>query len=172
MTTGITKFEIIKDVPNRKMTIRKDFNATPEQVWTAWTESEYLDQWWAPQPWKAETKSMDFREGGQWLYAMVGPDDTRHWARVDFLAIDPGKSFTAMDMFSDENGNPAPGMPQMKWRNTFNATPEGTQVIVEINFDKEADLKTIVEMGFESGFTAGLSQLERLLSTKFNTVLQ
>ena len=80
--------EIVKDVTNKKITVTRSFDATQEQVWQAWTEQEYLDQWWAPNPWKAETKSIEFKEGGRWLYAMVGPDNSRHWARVDFLKID------------------------------------------------------------------------------------
>ena len=56
-----------KDVANNKMTVVRQFDAPVEQVWRAWTESELLDQWWAPLPWKAKTKKMDFREGGSWL---------------------------------------------------------------------------------------------------------
>ena len=78
-----SKMQIEKDLDNKKMTITRSFDAPVSDVWRAWTESELLDQWWAPKPWKAETKSMDFRVGGYWLYAMVGPDNTKHWAKAD-----------------------------------------------------------------------------------------
>ena len=35
---------------------------------------------------------MDFREGGAWLYSMVGPDDARHWCRVDYKTINKLKA--------------------------------------------------------------------------------
>ena len=52
--------EIIKDLPNKKITITRNFDSQPEHVWRAWTESELLDQWWAPKPWRTETKTLDF----------------------------------------------------------------------------------------------------------------
>ena len=165
MTTQ-QKIQIQKDLPNKKITVIRQFDASPEEVWKAWTESELLDQWWAPKPWKAETKSMDFSEGGQWLYAMVGPDGERHWAIVNYMTIEPITSFTAQDSFSDENGNKSDELPSMHWKNSFRATPTGTEVLVEITFDSIADLEKIVEMGFEEGFTAGLSNLEELFSVE------
>jgi uncharacterized protein YndB with AHSA1/START domain len=157
------QLQISKDLPNKKITITRHFDAAPEQVWRAWTESDLLDQWWAPKPWRAETKTMDFKEGGYWLYAMVGPDDSKMWARVDFKSINPNKSFEAADCFCDENGNANDAFPTMHWKNEFHASGGGTKVVVEITFNKEADLEKIIEMGFEAGFTAALSNLDELL---------
>ena len=67
-----------KDLPNKKMFVTREFAGTLEDVWEAWTDSNILDQWWAPKPWKAKTKTMDFREGGFWLYSMIGPDGSEH----------------------------------------------------------------------------------------------
>src|SRR5262245_15792478 len=91
-----------KDMANNKMNVTREFAAPVPQVWKAWTEPDLLDQWWAPKPWKAETKKMDFREGGNWLYSMVGPDGTRHWARVDYKKIIVQKFFSGKDAFADE----------------------------------------------------------------------
>src|SRR5687767_119217 len=92
---------ITKNIGERKMTIVREFNAPLEDVWNAWTDSSILDLWWAPKPWKAVTKKMDFREGGFWLYCMEGPDGTQTWAREDYETIVPHKRFTAYDSFCD-----------------------------------------------------------------------
>src|SRR4051812_18737056 len=97
-----TKFD--KDLANKKITVTKSLNAPAQTVWEAWTTKEILDQWWAPKPWKAETKSLDFKEGGSWLYAMVGPENERHYARVDYKKIENGKSFEQQDSFTNEEG--------------------------------------------------------------------
>ncbi|TKK69377.1 SRPBCC domain-containing protein [Ilyomonas limi] len=157
------QLQISKDLPNKKITIIRHFDAAPEQVWRAWTESDLLDQWWAPKPWRAETKTMDFREGGYWHYAMVGPDDTKHWSKVDFIKINPGSSFEALDFFCDENGNPSPDFQKSNWKNEFKASNGGTDVVVEITFATEADMQQLMAMGFEGGFTMGLNNLEELL---------
>ncbi len=62
---------ISKDAANKKLIVVREFDAPLEQVWKAWTDSNILDKWWAPKPWKAKTKSMDFREGGTWLYSLM-----------------------------------------------------------------------------------------------------
>jgi PhnB protein len=159
--------QIAKDLPNKKITVTRKFDALPELVWRAWTESELLDQWWAPQPWKAETKKMDFRDGGHWLYAMVGPDGSKHWSKVEYHNIHLHKSFQATDCFCDENGVKNPQMPGMNWKNKFHAAGTGTEVVVEILFTTESDIKKIIEMGFEEGFTSALASLEHYLSEGF-----
>ena len=159
--------KINKDLSNKKITVVRTFEAEPEQVWRAWTESELLDQWWAPKPWKAETKTMDFREGGSWLYAMVGPDGSKHWSKVNYNKIDFQKSFTTTDCFCDEKGNKLDKMPSMNWKNEFHRIPAGTEVTVEIYFSKESDFKKIIEMGFEGGFTAALTNLDQYLEAQF-----
>lgn len=154
---------IEQDLANKKLVVTRRFNAPVEQVWKAWTESELLDQWWAPKPWKARTKHMDFREGGFWLYAMHGPDGTSIWSRADYQKIVPQQSFTAQDSFCDEEGTPTQDFPSMHWVNEFSQTSEGTKVKVTISFDSEADLEKILEMGFKEGFTAAHNNLDELL---------
>ncbi|MBL7949115.1 MAG: SRPBCC domain-containing protein, partial [Bacteroidia bacterium] len=58
---------IVKDLANRKLIIHRTFLGPIDLVWRAWTEKDLLEQWWAPKPFKAVTKSYDFREGGHWL---------------------------------------------------------------------------------------------------------
>jgi len=154
----------ITEVPGgKKLIVTRAFNAPLRQVWDAWTKSNLLDQWWAPKPWKAETKSMDFREGGTWIYAMVGPEGEKHWARADYETIEPLKGYTVTDAFCDEHGNINQDLPQMHWKCDFHETPAGTNVVIEITFNNEADLEKIIEMGFKEGFTSGLANLDELL---------
>lgn len=164
-TTQALQFD--KDLHQKKLTVIRFFDAAVSQVWDAWTKSELLDQWWAPEPWKAETSHMDFSVGGYWLYSMVGPDQTRHWARVDYTAIDPVKSFEAVDSFCDENGRVTEDLPGMEWKNVFKSTGNGTTVTVEIFFKSVADLEKIIAMGFREGFTSALNNLDRYISTHF-----
>ncbi|MDB5010276.1 MAG: hypothetical protein JWQ06_1065 [Mucilaginibacter sp.] len=154
---------ISKDLENKSLQITREFNAPIGQVWKAWTESSLLDQWWAPKPWHTETKTMDFKEGGLWLYCMVGPNSERQWCRVDFEAITPQHAFTAVDNFCDEQGNSDKSFPNMRWLTEFKETATGSKVDVTITFDKEEDIAKIIEMGFETGFTMALSNLDELL---------
>ena len=154
-----------KDPDTKTLTVVRAFDAPMEQVWKAWTTSEILDHWWAPKPYRAETKSMDFREGGRWLYCMVGPEGDRTWCRVDFKTIEPQKSISTAVMFCDEAGNENPEFPKMYWKKEFSRTGSGTTVTIEITFPRTADMEKILAMGFEPGFTAGLNNLDDYLES-------
>ena len=158
-----TEAQVKKDLANNKITVKRQFDAPPQQVWDAWTKSEILDQWWAPKPWRAETKKLDFKVGGQWIYAMVGPKNEKHWARVDYTKIDSPRSFDGTDAFADENGVKSQNMPETKWHVEFNKAGSGTEVVVDLTATKRDDLEKLLEMGFEEGFKSGLDNLDEYL---------
>jgi uncharacterized protein YndB with AHSA1/START domain len=156
-------FDFTVNKENKTIAIKREFDADTQLVWSAWTTAELLDQWWGPRPWRAETKKMDFREGGHWLYAMVGPEGERHWARADYIAIVHEQSFTAKDGFCDEDGEMNSELPQNLWENRFSPQQAKTLVSVLLTFDTLDDLEKTIEMGFKEGFTMGLNQLDELL---------
>jgi len=163
----MTKQEAVfsKDLGNKRITVVRAFDAPLEQVWKAWTTSEILDLWWAPKPYNAETKTMDFREGGRWLYCMVGPEGDRTWCRVDYITVEPYKSITSAVMFCDEDGHENLDFPRMNWEKEFSQTDSGTTVTIDITFPKTADMEMILKMGFQEGFTAGLGNLDDYLGS-------
>ncbi|MGG5209081.1 SRPBCC family protein [Chryseobacterium sp. MIQD13] len=152
-----------KDFDSSSVYVMKIYDADVSKVWDYFTKSELLDQWWAPQPWKCETKRQDFKEGGTWLYSMVGPEGERHYAQVKYGEITEHRSFDGVDAFCDENGNINEDFAQSKWLLGFTGVDEGTKVTVNIHFPTPEAMKQLLEMGFEEGFKMGLSQLEGIL---------
>ncbi|VFB03970.1 Uncharacterised protein [Chryseobacterium taihuense] len=53
--------------------------------------------------------------------------------------------------------------PIAKWLFGFTGVEEGTKVTVNIHFDSEEEMRSILDMGFEEGFKKGLLQLEEVL---------
>lgn len=160
--------DFVVDKSNNTIRVEREFDAPVDLVWSAWTESEILDQWWAPKPYQCKTKSMNFSEGGYWLYKMVGPKGDEHWCRVDFESIAPQKSYSARDAFCDSEGKINDVHPGSHWHNTFSAAAgDMTLVSIKISFKSLTDLEKIVEMGFKEGFTAGMENLDHYLSTRF-----
>ncbi|MGZ3880780.1 MAG: SRPBCC family protein [Flavisolibacter sp.] len=153
-----------KDEANKKLFAEREFDAPVKDVWRAWTEPALLDQWWAPRPWKAVTVSMNFKDGGTWLYYMQGPDGTRHYCRADYSSIVANKSYHGLDSFCDEKGNVNTELPAMSWKVDFNETSSGTKIRVEITFDSLDSLQKIVDMGFKEGFAMAHNNLDELLS--------
>lgn len=150
---------------NRRVRVTREFAAPLSKVWAAWTQSELLDQWWAPKPWKAITKTMDFKEGGHWLYVMAGPEGEEHWCREDYASVLPMKSFKAIDAFCDPEGKIAYEFPTSTWFCEFSESGNKTTVKIEMECETVSDLEKYIEMGFQEGFTMALGNLDELLSS-------
>lgn len=147
--------------------VQREFAANLNFVWDAWTKPELLDQWWAPKPYQTVTKSMDFREGGYWLYSMQGPDTFCHWCRADYEHIDPHVAFSGLDAFCDEDGNINTDFPRAHWTNRFTEKDEVTTVSIVIAYQSLSDLERIVEMGFREGFAMAMENLDQYIQAQF-----
>ena len=161
--TNQLAFDFVVNKEKGTITVKREFAAELPIVWDAYTKSEILDQWWAPKPWKARTKTMDFTEGGSWHYAMVGPNGEEHWAVVNYKTIENQKKFLGVDAFTDADGNVNKDLPQAQWE--INFTPKGSVTLVEslITYDDPAQLETILNMGMKEGLTIAMEGLDQLL---------
>jgi uncharacterized protein YndB with AHSA1/START domain len=159
-------FEFESDLAAKTIRIVREFNAPVEKVWRAFTDPDVLEKWFAPKPWKVETKIMDFSIGGVWLYAMVSPEGQKHWTQYEFTAIENGISYSTTGMFSDEDGNTGVGSPKTYREVTFSAIGnDRSKVDTLITFTDEATIKMFVEGGgFKTGTAATMNQLDEWLA--------
>lgn len=165
------KFDFTVNKKNNTVNVKREFAADLGLVWEAWTKPEILDQWWAPKPYKTRTKSMDFREGGMWLYEMFNTEDEKHhechWCKNDYHKIEHQKNFSGLDAFCDENGTVNTDMPRTLWTNTFTENAGTTTVNIVAKYESLTDLEKIIEMGFKEGFTMALENLDQYIETQF-----
>jgi uncharacterized protein YndB with AHSA1/START domain len=160
----MSQITITQDRENKTVTVKRSFAAPRSKVWQAWTDVSLLEKWWAPKPWKAVTKTYEFKPNGQWLYYMAGPDGEQFWSVVKFQEINAEHYFTAIDGFCDENGEINHSMPSdTHWKNEFFEEDGMTHLVVTLTFASEETMQKMIEMQFEGGFSIGLSQLEELL---------
>lgn len=152
-----------EDFDSNSVYVMKIYKSEVSKVWDYFTQSALLDLWWAPKPWKCETKEQDFKKDGTWLYSMVGPQGERHYSLLKYGEITEHRSFDGIDAFCDENGKINEDFPQAKWLLGFTGVEEGTKVTVNIHLQSQEALKQLLEMGFEEGFKTGLNQLEDIL---------
>ncbi|MCL6493623.1 MAG: SRPBCC domain-containing protein [Ignavibacterium sp.] len=156
--------QIKTDFENFTFQAKREFDAPVSLVWRTYTEKEFLDQWWAPKPWKTETKNMDFRPEGKWIYDMVGPNNERHRAIQIFKEIVFEKYFSGIDAFTDELGNINETMPVATWKNTFLPTDNGTLVIVDAVYPNKEALEFVIKMGMDKGVSMAHDNLSELLN--------
>ncbi len=92
MSIGLL-FDFTVDKTNNTVFIIREFSAELALVWDAFTKQEILDQWGAPEPWKAKTNHMNFEVGGRRLYSMTSPEGQQHWSVQEFTSISPTTNF-------------------------------------------------------------------------------
>jgi uncharacterized protein YndB with AHSA1/START domain len=160
------KTKITKNLDENIIIIERTFNASIKDVWSAWTIKDNFEKWWAPKPWKAVAKTFDFSNNGHCLYYMQSPEGEKHWSYIKYLTINLEKNLTIEDYFCDENGNKNINLPSLNWFIEFLNENEQTKIRVTITTSKKEDLQTIIEMGFEQGFSMGLDNLEELIPKK------
>ncbi|WP_163409731.1 SRPBCC family protein [Flavobacterium ajazii] len=156
----LMNFSVNKE--NKIVNINREFSAPVANVWAAWTEPEILDQWWAPAPFKSKTKKMEFKEGGQRLYAMISPEGGENWAVFDYTSISPKTNFKHSSTFCDAEGNPNSAFGSSYWDITFSEKGTSTIVAIVIKRDSLEELEKIIEMGFKEGFTSAMKGLDKI----------
>jgi uncharacterized protein YndB with AHSA1/START domain len=160
----------VVDKDNNKIRVEREFAANVPLVWRAFTEPKILDQWWAPKPWKTETKSMDFRVGGRWMYAMVGPEGERHWCLANYDQIEMEKMYAGADGFCDAEGVINNEMPVSHWEVNFNGKENHTLVKYDITYTDLAQLEATIAMGFKEGLTMAMENLDALIENQSQSI--
>ena len=70
--------------------IEREFNASPEELFRAWTDPKILIQWMGPGPVKCKEATVDLKIGGSYRIHMVS-DEGDHIATGEYLEIVTGE---------------------------------------------------------------------------------
>ena len=88
-----------------RMVVTRVFDAPRELLWKAWTEPQYVMQWWGPKGFTAPHCEIDFRVGGKFLLSMRTPDGWEGWNAGEYFEIVPYEKIVSSMYFSDAKGN-------------------------------------------------------------------
>lgn len=128
--------------------------APPERVYAAFATAEQLAAWWGPAGFRNEFAVFDFREGGEWIFTMHGPDG-RSWANHNrFLQLQPGRTVvirheSAPHFTLDVRLQAEAGGTRLDWRQVFDeaATAAAVRDIVVPANEQNLDRLTRVLAG-------------------------
>jgi len=88
-----------------RMVISRVFDAPRELVWKAWTDPQYVMQWWGPKGFSCPTCKIDFRVGGKFLISMKSPDGQEFYNGGEYHEIVPHEKIVSSMYFADADGN-------------------------------------------------------------------
>jgi uncharacterized protein YndB with AHSA1/START domain len=150
----------MSDEDQRSITITRDFDAPPHIVFKAHSAPDHVRRWFGPKGWPLTLCEMDFRVGGQWRFAMTGPDGKQNPAfGGEYLEIVPDARIVYDNAFQ------LPGAEKMVTTVTFEPLPDDrTRLLMRTVFANLAMHATHIGAGFESGVNSGLDQLEEVVA--------
>ena len=156
--------EIHKDMKALTMRVVAQFAAPVAKVWAAYADARQLERFWGPPQWPATFERHDFKVGGRSEYYMTGPNGEKSSGYWEFLDLDEPRSFEVKDGFLGPDGKPAPGMPSMTMRFTFEPHDGGTRMTTVTTFPSLEALEQLLDMGMEEGMKAAMGQIDAVLA--------
>lgn len=73
----------------RTVAIERLISAPRALVFAAFMSVDHLSEWWGPDGFTTSTRSFEFREGGEWIFTMHGPDGTDYAEWIQWREIVP-----------------------------------------------------------------------------------
>ncbi len=148
----------MSDLKNRTLTIEKTFNASIQVVWDAWTQSEQILKWWAPNGMDVEVIEHDFKVGGKWKYSMAMPDGNEFISQGTYKEIvELKKIITSADFKPMTEG--------VELQSYFEADGGRTKFTFKVVHPTAEYCKQQEEMGFYNGWGSAFDRLETMLAT-------
>ena len=94
------------------LTITRDFNASRERVWRAWTEPGAIIRWHGPKFYPAAEFSADVRVGGAWRACLKSGNagDVALWQSGRYLVVSPPERLEFTFAWETPNHEDGPGI--------------------------------------------------------------
>jgi len=153
----------------RRVTIERTFDAAVQDAWELWTTKEGIESWWGPEGFSVKVRRLDFRLGGELLYAMsaTAPEQIEFMKKagmpltteslVTYTEVVPLRrlTFTQLADF-------IPGVKPYEVATTvdFDTTPQGVRMVLTLDAMHDEQWTKTAVMGWEQE----LGKLGRLLS--------
>jgi uncharacterized protein YndB with AHSA1/START domain len=141
------------------VSIERTFQASIEEVWELWTTMDGIESWWGPDGFEVKVRKLDFRRGGELLYAMtaIAPDQIEFMKKagmpltteslVTYTEVVPLKRL-GFKQLADFIPNVKPYEVAMMVE--FDATPQGVKMVLTLDAMHDDYWTKMAVMGWES----------------------
>jgi uncharacterized protein YndB with AHSA1/START domain len=152
----------------RRVSIERTFNAAVHDAWELWTTKEGIELWWGPEGFAVEVRKLDFRQGGELLYAMTAtaPDQIEFLKKAGMpLTTETHATYTevvrlkrlAFTQLADFIPNVKPY--DVATTVEFETSPQGVRIVLTLDAMHDEQWTKMAVLGWEQE----LGKLGRLL---------
>ncbi len=147
---------------DHSITITRTYNATPHELFEAWTDEGQYGAWAAAPPWSLGACQIDARPGGEYRIETIAPDDSVFTFFGHYTEIIPNERVANRGGMTGPSGNLV--MDDADLVVTFSEIEPGVteQTLVNSRL-ASAEAAEMFKQGWES---SGLIDLERFLAAK------
>ena len=146
-----------------ELSISRLIDAPRTRVFRAWTEPQWLAQWWGPHGMTTPECEMDLWVGGLFRTLMRAPDGSEYPTSGVFLEIHAPQRLVFTDAYAP--GWIPSGKPFMTAEVTFDDVDGKTLYTARAMHWSEADRQAHEGMGFHEGWGQSLDRLEALVTS-------
>ncbi|MDH7788514.1 uncharacterized protein YndB with AHSA1/START domain [Ochrobactrum sp. 19YEA23] len=144
----------------RTMVLQKVIRAPRNVVWKAWMNPETLPLWWGPEGFSCRTKRIDLRQGGEWVFDMIGPDGTVYPNHHQYGEVKPEERLGYTLLWGENGPKHADAWASFEDQDGF------TKVTLGMVFSTAAEFQNAkgfgaIELGLET-----LGKLDRFVTAK------
>lgn len=87
--------------------LERTYDASPEEVFDAWTNPEVLRRWWVVDPaGRTPVADVDLRVGGRYRLSMEDPSGTRHTVGGEYHEVSRPERLVYSWCWEQDNGEP------------------------------------------------------------------
>lgn len=158
MSTATGQHARVVSTGERGVRIEREFAASRERVWRAFTEAELVAQWWGRGN-KLEVERLEVERGGHWRFVEHGPDGV-HGFEGRFREVVPQERLV---MTFEWDG--MPGYVSIQTAEFEELGPDRTKVTTTAEFFTREERDGMVQSGMEGGLNESYAALDRLLAS-------
>ncbi len=154
------KTKITAEPGKQELFITREFDAPPELVFKAHTDSNLFVQWLGPRGYTMRLETFEPRSGGRWRYIHRDSDGNEYGFQGVFHEVSPERMIQTFEF----EGLPEGGHVTLDTMR-LEALPNGrTRLTVQSVFQSVADRDGMIQSGMERGVTEGYERLDEVLA--------
>ncbi len=154
------KTKITAEPGKQELFITREFDAPPELVFKAHTDSNLFVQWLGPRGYTMRLETFEPRSGGRWRYIHRDSDGNEYGFHGVFHEVSPERMIQTFEF----EGLPEGGHVTLDTMR-LEALPNGrTRLTVQSVFQSVADRDGMIQSGMERGVTEGYERLDEVLA--------